>query len=143
MRPFLARSAFVATPGTPPTTHWDKTAIFLSALCLVHCLAIPIALLLGTAASQWLLDTETQMHWLLLALAAPLSGFTLWHGYKKHNAKAILFFGCTGLTLMLIGVSHLLGDRFEIVLTAIGVSLVLVAHVKNLTLNHSHAHPSH
>ena len=141
MRPSW-HGTLVATPGTPPTTPWDKAAILLSALCLVHCLAIPIALLLGTASSQWLLDTETEMHWLLLALAAPLSVVTLWHGYKKHNAKAILYFGTIGLTLMFIGVSHLLGDQLEIVLTAIGVSLVLVAHVKNLSLNHLHAHPS-
>jgi hypothetical protein len=128
----------LTTPGQSSTTSLDKAAILLSALCLIHCLAIPVALLLGTATSQWLLATETQVHWMLLALAIPLSVFALWNGYKKHNAVSILYLGGTGLLLMTIGVSHILSEEFEVVLTAIGVSLVLAAHVKNLLLNHRH-----
>jgi hypothetical protein len=127
----------------PTTTHLDRAAIVLSALCLVHCLAIPIALLLGATAGQWLVDTEAQVHWVLLALAVPLSAVALWRGYRKHGTPSILYIGWSGLALMFLGVSHLFAqglfaDQFEIGITSVGVTLVLIAHVRNLLLGHRH-----
>ena len=115
----------------------DKAAIWLSGLCLVHCLAIPFAIVLGPALGNWLADTETEVHWMLLAAAAPLSLWALGRGYLRHRSIATISLGVAGLAMMLIGVTHLLGADMEIVLTAIGVSLVLVAHVRNLR---AHAH---
>ena len=82
---------------------------------------------------------ETQVHWVLLALAIPLSVFALWLGYKKHHTTSILYIGSAGLVLMFVGVSHILADELEIVLTALGVCLILVAHIRNLIKNHRHA----
>ena len=118
----------------------DRAAIFISGLCLVHCLAIPVALLLGTVAGDWLLATETHVHWLLLGIAAPVSIWALGRGYRDHGNGATLALGLTGLVLMLLGVSHLFGTRWEVTLTLIGVIAVMVAHVRNAMTRSRHSH---
>lgn len=115
----------------------DRIAIFLSGLCLVHCLALPVALLVGTVFGEWLLATETQMHWLLLGLAAPVSLWALGHN-ARYGAYSNLLIGCLGLALMLVGVSHVAGELYEALITTLGVVLVLIAHVRNFRTRHTH-----
>ncbi len=119
--------------------HLDRIAIFLSGLCLVHCLAVPVALLLGSVFSEWLDATETHVHWILLGLAAPVSLWAFARGYREHSSTLTLVAGLGGLFLMLLGVSHIFGETWEIALTVIGVSAVLYAHVRN-TLARAHRH---
>ncbi len=113
-------------------------AIFLSSLCLLHCLAIPFALLLGPVLSPWLTSTETQVHWGLLALAAPISVFALGNGFRRHRSHLTLWLGLVGLGFMLLAVTHLLGEQWEIALTVVGVIMVLIAHIRNTLAGHDH-----
>jgi len=122
----------------PTTTRLDRAAVFLSGLCLLHCLAIPFALLLGPVLSQWLASSESQVHWILLALALPISGIALGRGYRKHPSLLTLVLGAIGLIFMLLGVSHILGEAYEIALTVIGVAMLLAAHLRNMTAGHDH-----
>ena len=110
----------------------DRMAIVLSALCLLHCLAIPLAVLAAPAVTAWFSGTETVVHWVLLALAVPLSVWAYLRGYRRHGGVAATVIGSLGLVLMLLGVSHLLAVSWEIPLTLIGVSLVSVGHVMNI-----------
>lgn len=121
------------------TDALDKGAVFLSGLCLLHCLALPFALLLGPWLGGWLLTTETEVHWLLLALALPISTLALWRGYRRHRSQLTVALGAAGLLLMFIGVAHVIGEGYEVLLTAVGVSAVLIAHLRNLF---GHAHSS-
>ena len=116
----------------------DRIAIVLSGLCLLHCLALPIALLLAPFFADWLAATETQLHWILLGLAAPVSAFAWWRGYAVHHNAFTVAIGLVGLSLMLVGVSHLAGAGAEIALTVVGVTLVLIAHVPNVLFRHRH-----
>jgi hypothetical protein len=113
----------------------DKLAIGLSVLCLVHCLALPVALLLAPALGSVVLGTESPVHWLLLGLALPVSGYALWHGYRHHGRRTALLLGGVGLTSMLVAVSHLISPRLETLLTVVGVALLLIAHVLNIRQN--------
>jgi hypothetical protein len=110
----------------------DKLAIGLSVLCLVHCLALPMALLLAPALGTVVLGTESPVHWVLLGLALPVSGYALWHGYRHHGQRNALLVGAVGLSIMLIAVSHLISSRLETLLTVVGVALLLIAHVLNI-----------
>ena len=75
------------TPSKPPsTTGLDRAAVLLSGLCLLHCLAVPFALVFGPLIGQWLTNSETEVHWLLLALAVPISAVALLRGYKRHHS---------------------------------------------------------
>lgn len=121
-------------------TRLDKAAIWLSALCLIHCLSVPLAFLLAPSISGWLDATETQTHWLLFGLAVPISGIALYRGYKRQPNTLTVSTGVIGLALMLLAVLHLLGEAFEITLTTLGVVLVMVAHIRNLHAGHDHTH---
>jgi cation transport ATPase len=116
----------------------DRVAIWLSGLCLVHCLAVPMALLLTPSLSAWLDATETQTHWLLFGLALPISGVALYRGYKREPRAMTLAMGLIGLLLMLVGVVHLFGEDLEITFTTLGVILVMLAHIRNLHAGHNH-----
>lgn len=119
------------------TQSLDRWAIFLSGLCLAHCLAVPLALLAGGLFGGWLDETETEVHWLLLGLAAPVSLFAFYRGFRRHRSVLTPIIGCTGLLLMLAGVSHVFHAQWEVGLTVAGVALVLVAHLRNV-IQHRH-----
>ena len=119
-------------------TRLDRAAIWLSGLCLVHCLAVPVAFLLAPSLSAWLDATETQTHWLLFGLAVPISGIALFRGYRRQANGLTVLLGVLGLALMLLGVAHVFGEDLEIMLTTAGVVLVMVAHIRNLHLGHDH-----
>ena len=119
-------------------TRLDRAAIWLSGLCLVHCLAVPVAFLLAPSLSAWLDATETQTHWLLFGLAMPIRGIALFRGYRRPPNGLTVLLGVLGLALMLLGVAHVFGEDLEIILTTAGVVLVMVAHIRNLHLGHDH-----
>ncbi|MFT7654016.1 MAG: hypothetical protein ACI9ON_001827 [Limisphaerales bacterium] len=130
-------------PKTEPyvlkESQLDRVAIFLSGLCLVHCLALPVALVLGSVFSDWLVATETNAHWILLGLAAPTSVWALGRGFRAHRSHLTLGLGMGGLLVMFVGVSHIAGESWEIALTVIGVTAVLIAHIRNaLARRHTH-----
>ncbi|MEQ1489463.1 MAG: MerC domain-containing protein, partial [Terricaulis sp.] len=54
----------------------DATGLGLSALCLVHCLALPVAALSLPLAGQ--LAEAEWVHWLMVGLAAPTSLAAVW-----------------------------------------------------------------
>jgi len=120
------------------TSGLDRAAVFLSGLCLLHCLAVPFALLFGPVLGHWLSTTETQVHWWLLATALPVSVFALARGYQRYPSKLTLSLGAAGLVVMFVGVSHIFNEDWEVLLTAIGVSSLLAAHIRNLRSAHSH-----
>ena len=109
----------------------DRIAIALSGLCLLHCLSIPFALLLGPTLGTWLLNTETSTHWLLLAFAAPISMWALHQGFAKHRSVLTLAMGYAGLVFMLLGALHTFGETTETWLTVIGVVVLMAAHIRN------------
>lgn len=116
----------------------DRAAIWLSGLCLVHCLAVPLGFLLAPSLSAWLDATETQTHWILFGLAVPISGVALYRGYRREPNRPTVTLGILGLFLMLLGVTHLFGGELEIALTTAGVILVMFAHLRNLHAGHEH-----
>ncbi|XOV83967.1 MAG: MerC domain-containing protein [bacterium] len=128
---------------TPPknttTNSLDRVAVFLSGLCLLHCLAIPFAVLLGPLMSSWLNHSETHVHWLLLLLAIPVSALALWRGFQRHSSALTLTMGASGLLLMFIAVTHWFGEHLEVALTVIGVTLLMFAHIRNMRSGHQHA----
>lgn len=131
MRPFEKRN--VMTPTKQSSTNGlDRAAVVLSGLCLLHCLAVPFALVFGPMLGQWLLNRETEVHWLLLALALPISAIALGRGYSRHRSPLTLVLGGVGLVLMFVGASHFFGAQWEVLLTVIGVSTLMVAHVRNM-----------
>jgi hypothetical protein len=119
-------------PAPAQRRRYDRVAIGLSVACLLHCLALPLALLLVPTLGPVMLGTESPVHWLLLGLALPISAYALWHGYRAHGQVRGLVLGALGLAIMLIAVSHIFDRSLETVLTVVGVSVLLAAHLLNL-----------
>ena len=113
----------------------DVLGLGISIACLVHCLALPLAaLLLPALALRLDHATDHQLHWGLLALAAPISSLALWRGARCHGSWTWLKLGVSGLSLMLLGVLHVFGARSEVAMTLLGVVLLAIAHLRNVTL---------
>ena len=110
----------------------DRAAVLLSGVCLVHCLAVPLALLALPALGTVLLESETLVHWILLGVAVPISALALWVGYSRFGNLRSVGLGAAGLMVMFVGVSHVLGRDLEVALTLTGVALVAGAHWLNI-----------
>ncbi len=106
----------------------------MSGACLVHCAVLPLTALLLPSLGGVLFDHSSLLHWLLLGLAVPVSGYALLRGYRQHRRLAAFGVGCVGLTLMALGVSHVLSERLEIPLTLCGAAIVAVGHLLNIRL---------
>ncbi|MGI9326646.1 MAG: MerC domain-containing protein [Pseudomonadales bacterium] len=122
---------FAATDST-----LDRWAIFVSGLCVVHCLAIPATVVLLPAISDPLAREQTLTHWLLLAVALPISALALGSGYRRHRSLGTLILGIVGLVLLTLGVAHWLGEDLEVPLTVAGGIALIIAHLLNLRHRH-------
>ena len=111
----------------------DKTAISLSALCAVHCLLLPLlVVLVPSTASLWF-NNEAFHEWLLVAVLV-CSSFAFCRGYLRHNKWSIILWGVCGIAFMLLAVllgHDILGEYGEKSLTLIGATIVAIGHVKN------------
>ena len=121
----------------------DTLGLAISAVCLVHCLALPLIALLIPAFTLGV-DPETDhaFHWVLLALAVPVSTLALWRGATRSGNRRWLKLGSVGLAIMLIGVLNLFGVESEVPLTMAGVVMLAIAHLKNFaySIGHRHSH---
>lgn len=99
---------------------------------MLHCLALPVSLLLLPALAELLDKTDTTVHWTLLGFALPVGLWALARGYLAHRRVSILAVGIVGLGGLVLGVLHLFGERFEVPITAGGAFLLLWAHWQNL-----------
>lgn len=107
----------------------DRAGIWLSSLCLIHCLATILLVSVLGLGGQLLLAPE--IHRFGLALALIIAAVAIGWGALKHRKPAPFVTAMTGLSFMggALAVPH--GSQ-EVVLTAIGVSLVSIGHFLNL-----------
>jgi hypothetical protein len=110
----------------------DSAGLTLSAICMVHCLLLPLAAaLLPAAGSLFDEATNHRIHWLLLGFALPISGLALWRGGRRIGSWRWLMLGALGLCLMTLGIALPNSAAREEVATLIGVVLLALAHLGN------------
>jgi len=113
--------------------YYDKFAIGLSLLCTLHCLALPLLILLLPAVSAVFL-TDEGFHFYMVMMVLPISCFSLWVGFKQHQEGKILLQGVTGLIILSITVllgHEQLGEITEKLLTLLGSSFICYSHYLN------------
>jgi hypothetical protein len=111
----------------------DTTGFWASAICAVHCVAVPV-LLSFTAFSSLAFLEDASVEYTILSLSIIIGVASLLPSYFRHhrklNALLILFIG-----FMLIGLSRFTEvDLFESMLTSGGAATVASAHVVNFKL---------
>ena len=120
--------------------YLDKLAISLSALCIIHCLAVPVLItLLPVISSLGLADEK--FHFWMTMMVIPTSIYALSLGCKKHKSTLFLIAGLIGITFLLLSVflnHELIGEIGEKLLTVIGAIFIALAHYKNIALCRYH-----
>jgi len=109
---------------------FDGLAVGASALCLIHCLGLPI-LIAALPALAARLDLGEGFHLGLLAIALPVSAYALGEGWRRHRALTPLFVGAAGLTLLAAGLAFEDWVAVETGVTVAGSLLLAGAHVAN------------
>lgn len=128
-------------PAAPPRTA-DLAGIALSATCLLHCLALPMLLLLAPALGHWIALPEWT-HAAILLLAMPAAFVAMRGGWRRHRRSAPALIAAAGLVLLALGLaahegwiaaaSPAAADRL---LTSLGALGLAAAHFANWRLDH-------
>jgi hypothetical protein len=116
----------------PKPTNWlDGAAVALSALCLVHCLALPIIV----AGLPFLAEfAEGHLHLQMLVVVLPMSVVALALGFRRHRSSRIVVAGTVGMLTLVIGatLAHTyLGLAADRAFTIVGAFVLAAAHYFN------------
>lgn len=120
---------------------YDRGAIGVSLLCMVHCLAMPLLALafpLGIFATL----AHNHWHWLFLAAAAPVSLLAVWRTDAASRDRRVVAGVLFGLLMLAAGIVVRDHDH-QIILTLIGATSLFLAHLANLRLNLRRSSASH
>jgi len=104
-----------------------------SLLCLVHCLALPVLLLLLPGALGLFARSEA-FHYAALALVMPAALAAFWLGYRRHRAVAPAALGAAGVTCLVAALLHAPTHSVETLLTVAGSLLLVAGHAINWRL---------
>lgn len=120
----------------------DRFGFAASMLCAIHCAALPVvlALLPSFGIGVWLGEGFEQAFVLFATL---LGLFTMAWGYRRHRAVRALWLLLPGLAVLWVGVLYApLHETLvaHAVAMTLGGTLVGLAHLANLRLNHGHVH---
>ena len=121
---------------TTSSLNLDRAAIGLSLLCAVHCLFLPVLIVLTPALAGTFLGQESFHQWMLVAVL-PTSLIALTLGCRRHDAKPVLALGSVGLCILVFAAlfgHDLFGEVGEKLVTLIGASVVAISHVWNQSL---------
>lgn len=126
--------------------YFDRIAISLSAICIVHCLAVPLVVAVLPLAAIGLGD-ESHFHAVMLWLVVPISVIGLVMGYREHNRAAIVVAGIVGMAI--VSVAAILGHgqwpiSIEVLVSLVGSVLLAGAHWANfVVVRKVHVHHHH
>lgn len=108
----------------------DLSAVSISALCLAHCLALPVL-----AAMLPLANAVVQSEWVhavFVLIAAPLSALALLHGGARHRAPTPwLALAGLGLALLALGAIGWPDRDWETPITVMGSLCLATVHLWN------------
>ncbi|WP_375397161.1 MerC domain-containing protein [uncultured Sphingomonas sp.] len=115
----------------------ERAALGASALCLIHCLALPLILAaLPTIAS--VLAIPESFHLWILALALPSSAIALYSGRLRHGTTYPAVLGAAGLAMLAAGAVVFAATWWDTPVTVVGSLLLATAHLTNWRLRHAH-----
>ncbi len=130
----------MSTPVPLNTGFWDRAGIWLSSLCALHCVVMPILLAMLPLWSN--LDVAHDwLHPVFAVLLIPVTLFALWGAQRAQRPRFIALLLGAGLVLVLgaLFLPHEAGSLAETATTLVGSSLLIAGHVSNWRASHQHA----
>lgn len=129
-------------PPLRPRSLLDRIGAFGSLLCAIHCALLPlvIAALPSLGVAAWL---GTGFEEAFVLFATGLGLFSMFWGYRRHRAVQALSLMVPGLAILWFGVLYQPLHQSVIphaIAMTFGGTLVGLAHLANLRLNHGHVH---
>ncbi len=116
--------------GRAKSATWDGAAIAASVLCLAHCLLVPLVLLLAPALGALFIVPEEFHSWAVV-FAVPTSIAALLIGHQRHRHFAPTALAMPALAMMAWGAFAETTPLHELLLTVLGASMLVIAHVSN------------
>ena len=120
----------------------DLTGLALSLTCLLHCLALPLLLLLAPALSRWIALPEG-VHAAILLLALPAAAIAMGDGWRRHRRVMPAMLAAAGLGLLALGLAAHEGwiaaadpETADRLLTSVGALTLATAHLVNWRWRH-------
>lgn len=113
----------------------DRSAIFLSSLCVVHCLVLPVVLIILPTLSSLAYFSDERFHVWMLFGVIPISVFALAFGYLHHKSYRVVAVASMGIMILLLATlfgHDALGHTGEIIASVIGSLFIAFAHIQNL-----------
>ena len=117
-------------------TSLDKIALGTSIFCAIHCLFLPVILLLFPTINLGQLGDES-FHSMLLYVIIPISIIALLLGCNKHKRYFILLYGFIGISILSFTATFghdLFGETLEIIFTLLAASILSYGHLQNQKL---------
>jgi hypothetical protein len=109
---------------------FDLSAISLSGLCLIHCLALPVAALFLPAIAVW--AHAEWVHGVFVAFAIPITTLAFWRAAKSHGLPAgVVMLATPGLLLLFAGAIEWPRAEWETPITVCGSLMLASAHIWN------------
>lgn len=114
---------------------FDLSAIGLSGLCLIHCLALPLLAAALPALSAW-----AEAEWLHVVFAGAALPISITALYKAHRNRplheGVVFLATSGLAALMIGALSPLEGLSGTAVTVAGSTMLTVAHAWNWRRGH-------
>jgi hypothetical protein len=115
----------------------DASAITLSGLCLVHCLALPALAVTLPLTGLW--AEQEWVHQLFALSALPITVFAMTRPFHEGARTSFILLAGSGLAL-LIGAGFIEGlHDLETPLTVVGALLLATAHIRRWRRQHEAA----
>ena len=112
----------------------DNFGITVSALCAIHCILLPILIILSPYIELAFI-TSHEFHETLMYFILPTSVIAFTIGCRKHNDD-IVKLGCIcAIFVLLIAIAlHDFSEILSILLTLFASTLLIFTHLRNRTL---------
>lgn len=117
--------------GVKSSRFWDKAAVILSGLCLVHCLALPVFVAVLPFLSEL---SSGHLHAQLLLVVIPVSVLAFAVGFRRHRSWTVVGFGVLGMVVLTLGgtiVHSRYGLSADRAMTVAGSAVLAIAHFFN------------
>lgn len=114
----------------PTRPTMDLMGICTSFICMIHCISIPLLVILGFDSVLWMIDNEWVEMGILFA-SLLIGSIAFFRGYLLHRQRFIPLLFAIGFLLIANGES-VAPEWLGILVAIFGATLIAIAHFQNL-----------